>query len=155
MEVSGAERPRQLEEEDRRSKPIGADPTLDEQALALAEPGWIDECELVVHPGLAGHGPTLFAGLSGRVDLKLVNPAGARLAGGVAAVGAEEVASGTGCPSRPHHGESRVAHHLTLRPGGPTDFARLPLGARSARPPDLMRSNTGWSSRSLDCFFSR
>jgi dihydrofolate reductase len=41
--------------------------------LALAELGLIDEYELVVHPTLAGHGPTLFAGLSKRVDLKLVS----------------------------------------------------------------------------------
>jgi dihydrofolate reductase len=41
-------------------------------ALALAELGLIDEYELVVHPRLVGHGPTLFAGLSKRVDLKLV-----------------------------------------------------------------------------------
>jgi dihydrofolate reductase len=41
--------------------------------LALAELGLIDEYELVVHPRLAGHGPTLFAGLSKRVDLRLVN----------------------------------------------------------------------------------
>jgi dihydrofolate reductase len=41
--------------------------------LALAEMGLIDEYELVVHPRLAGHGPTLFAGLSKRVDLRLVN----------------------------------------------------------------------------------
>jgi dihydrofolate reductase len=41
--------------------------------LALAELGLIDEYELVVHPVLAGHGPTLFAGLSKRVDLKLVS----------------------------------------------------------------------------------
>src|ERR687894_2543911 len=32
--------------------------------LALAEAGLIDEDEVVVHPRLAGHGPTLFAGLS-------------------------------------------------------------------------------------------
>jgi dihydrofolate reductase len=42
-------------------------------ALALAELGLIDEYEFVVHPRLAGHGPTLFAGLSKHVDLKLVN----------------------------------------------------------------------------------
>ncbi|XXX58203.1 dihydrofolate reductase family protein [Sorangium sp. So ce124] len=36
--------------------------------LALAELGLIDEYELVVHPRLAGHGPTLFAGLSKHVD---------------------------------------------------------------------------------------
>jgi dihydrofolate reductase len=41
--------------------------------LALAELGLIDEYEFVVHPRLAGHGPTLFAGLSNLVDLKLVS----------------------------------------------------------------------------------
>ena len=41
--------------------------------LALAERGLIDEYEFVVHPRLAGHGPTLFAGLSKHVDLKLVS----------------------------------------------------------------------------------
>ena len=40
--------------------------------MALAELGLIDEYEFVVHPMLAGHGPTLFAGLSKHVDLKLV-----------------------------------------------------------------------------------
>jgi dihydrofolate reductase len=40
--------------------------------LALADLGLIDEYELVVHPLLAGHGPTLFAGLSERLQLKLV-----------------------------------------------------------------------------------
>jgi dihydrofolate reductase len=40
--------------------------------LALAELGLIDEYEFVVHPRVAGHGPTLFAGLSKRVDLRLV-----------------------------------------------------------------------------------
>src|SRR5246500_1669920 len=38
--------------------------------LALAELGLIDEYEFIVHPRLAGHGPTLFAGLSRHVDLK-------------------------------------------------------------------------------------
>src|SRR5215471_16767836 len=41
--------------------------------MALAELGLIDAYEFVVHPRLAGHGPTLFAGLSKRVDLKLVS----------------------------------------------------------------------------------
>ena len=41
--------------------------------LALAELGLIDEYEFVVHPRLVGHGPTLFAGLSKYVDLKLVS----------------------------------------------------------------------------------
>ena len=41
--------------------------------LALAELGLIDEYEFVVHPRVAGHGPTLFAGLSKHVDLKLVS----------------------------------------------------------------------------------
>jgi dihydrofolate reductase len=40
---------------------------------ALAELGLIDEYEFVVHPRIAGHGPTLFAGLSKYVDLKLVS----------------------------------------------------------------------------------
>src|SRR3954467_2637517 len=41
--------------------------------LALAELGLIDEYEFVVQPRLVGHGPTLFAGLSKRIDLKLVD----------------------------------------------------------------------------------
>jgi dihydrofolate reductase len=41
--------------------------------LALAELGLIDEYEFVVQPRLAGHGPTLFAGLSKPIDLKLVS----------------------------------------------------------------------------------
>ena len=40
--------------------------------LALAELGLIDEYEFVVQPILAGHGPTLFAGLSERLELRLV-----------------------------------------------------------------------------------
>jgi dihydrofolate reductase len=42
-------------------------------AQALAELDLIDEYEFVVHPRLVGHGPTLFAGLSKPVDLKLVS----------------------------------------------------------------------------------
>jgi dihydrofolate reductase len=41
--------------------------------LALTELGLIDEYEFVVHPRIAGHGPTLFAGLSKHLDLKLVS----------------------------------------------------------------------------------
>jgi dihydrofolate reductase len=41
--------------------------------MALAELGLIDEYEFVVHPRLAGRGPTLFAGLSKHVDFKLVS----------------------------------------------------------------------------------
>src|SRR5580765_6330164 len=41
--------------------------------LALAELGLIDEYDIVVHPRIVGHGPTLFAGLSKVVDLKLVS----------------------------------------------------------------------------------
>ncbi len=40
--------------------------------MALADLGLIDEYEFIVHPRLAGHGPTLFAGLTKAVDLKLV-----------------------------------------------------------------------------------
>jgi dihydrofolate reductase len=39
----------------------------------LAELGLIDEYEFVVHPRLAGHGPTLFAGLSKFLDLTLIS----------------------------------------------------------------------------------
>ena len=41
--------------------------------LALAELGLIDEYELVVHPKVVGHGPTLFAGISRELDLELVS----------------------------------------------------------------------------------
>ncbi|MGH9477003.1 MAG: dihydrofolate reductase family protein [Terriglobales bacterium] len=41
--------------------------------LALAELGLIDEYEFMVQPRLAGHGPTLLAGLTKRIDLKLVD----------------------------------------------------------------------------------
>ncbi len=41
--------------------------------LALAELGLIDQCDFVVQPRLIGHGPTLLAGLSKYVDLKLVS----------------------------------------------------------------------------------
>ena len=46
--------------------------------LALAELGLIDEYEIVVHPRLVGHGPALFGGLSGPIDLKLVDRLGGR-----------------------------------------------------------------------------
>ena len=42
-------------------------------AMTLTELALIDEYEFLVHPRLAGHGPTLFAGLSKYVDLKLVS----------------------------------------------------------------------------------
>jgi dihydrofolate reductase len=41
--------------------------------LALAEMGLIDEYEFVVHPVVAGYGPTLLAGLSKPLDLRLVS----------------------------------------------------------------------------------
>ena len=41
-------------------------------AMALTEMGLIDEYQFVVHPRIVGRGPTLFAGLSKMVDLKLV-----------------------------------------------------------------------------------
>ncbi|WP_374210595.1 dihydrofolate reductase family protein [Dermatobacter hominis] len=40
--------------------------------LALADLGLIDEYEFLVHPIVAGHGPTLFAGLREQLDLRLV-----------------------------------------------------------------------------------
>lgn len=41
--------------------------------VALAEAGLIDEYEFLVQPVLAGHGPTLLAGLQERVQLELVD----------------------------------------------------------------------------------
>lgn len=41
--------------------------------MALAELGLIDEYEFIVHPKVAGHGRTLFAGLPKQLDLKLLN----------------------------------------------------------------------------------
>jgi dihydrofolate reductase len=41
--------------------------------LALADLGLIDEYEFVVQPVLAGHGPTLLAGLRERIALELVD----------------------------------------------------------------------------------
>jgi dihydrofolate reductase len=41
--------------------------------MALAELGLIDEYEFVIHPRVAGHGPTLFAGLTKSIDLKLIS----------------------------------------------------------------------------------
>jgi dihydrofolate reductase len=41
--------------------------------LALTELGLIDEYEFMMQPRLAGHGPTLFAGLSKHVDLELLS----------------------------------------------------------------------------------
>ena len=41
--------------------------------LALADLGLIDEYEFLVQPVLAGHGPTLLAGLRERIQLELVD----------------------------------------------------------------------------------
>jgi dihydrofolate reductase len=41
--------------------------------LALANLGLIDEYEFIVHPMLAGHGPTLFAGLTSSQSLRLLS----------------------------------------------------------------------------------
>ena len=40
--------------------------------LALADLGLIDEYEFVIHPVVAGHGPSLLAGLGERLELRLV-----------------------------------------------------------------------------------
>jgi len=42
-------------------------------AQSLAELGLIDQYEIIVHPRIAGHGPTLFSGLLKPVDLTLVS----------------------------------------------------------------------------------
>src|SRR5690242_5130163 len=60
---------RQLKQEPGRGLYVGGV----QLPLALAELGLIDEYEFVVHPRLVGHGPTLFAGLSKEIDLRLVS----------------------------------------------------------------------------------
>ena len=60
---------RQLKEESGSGLSVGGQ-TL---PLALADLGLIDEYEFRVLPMLAGHGPTLFAGLREKVDLTLVD----------------------------------------------------------------------------------
>jgi hypothetical protein len=87
--------------------------------LALAALGLIDEYGFVVQPRLAGYAPTLFAGLSKRVDLRLVS----RQEFGSGAVGdavwTERVAIGLVSLSRPHHEvtrarPSKVSTNLTI-----------------------------------------
>jgi dihydrofolate reductase len=51
--------------------------------LALANAGLIDEFEFVVHPKIAGHGPTLFSGLKRSLDLQLTGTT--EFSGGVVA----------------------------------------------------------------------
>ncbi len=41
--------------------------------VALVDAGLVDDVELLVHPLLAGHGPTLLAGLQRRVALEQVD----------------------------------------------------------------------------------
>jgi dihydrofolate reductase len=73
--------------------------------MALAELGLIDEYEFVVHPRLAGHGPTLFAGLSKYVDLKLVSRE--EFGSGAVAMRYEPVRNGAG-PFAPGRSEQRL-----------------------------------------------
>jgi dihydrofolate reductase len=54
--------------------------------LALAELGLIDEYEFVVHPRVAGHGPTFVRGAIEAHRLEAREPAGVRLGGGGDAV---------------------------------------------------------------------
>jgi hypothetical protein len=77
----------------------------------------------VVHPRLAGHGPTLFAGLSKRIDLRLVN----RLEFGSGAVAMPRTTGRLrhGRSREPEYGEapmslfafpSRATEHLVAMP---------------------------------------
>ncbi len=92
--------------------------------LALAELGLIDQYEFVVQPRLAGHGPTLFAGLSKRVDLKLVS----RLefgSGAVAIIVAVAGAAGLYTIVKPVVGEARPPATVWI---GHFDGAAFPSG---------------------------
>lgn len=60
---------RKLKEEPGKGVAIGGA----KLALALTELGMIDEYQFVVHPRIAGHGPTLFAGLSKLIDLRAID----------------------------------------------------------------------------------
>lgn len=75
-------------------------------ALALAELGLIDEYEFLVQPRLAGHGPTLFAGLSRHVDLRLVNRV--ELGSGAVALRYEPTSQVRGPVRAPGPGPGRV-----------------------------------------------
>lgn len=70
----------ELKEKTPRGVLVGG-PTL---ALGLERLGLIEEYRLVVHPVLAGHGPTLFQGLEGSRHLELVSTK--RLKSGVMAM---------------------------------------------------------------------
>src|SRR4029077_1950081 len=83
------------------------------------ELGLIDEYEFVVHPRLAGHGPTLFAGLSKPLDLKLVS----RLEFGSGA-GAMRYAPRRGrAPPRLRYLWTRLKSKRTVPVAGTTAFA--------------------------------
>jgi dihydrofolate reductase len=71
---------KQLKEKTPRGVLVGS-PKL---SFALEQLGLIDEYRLVVHPVLAGHGPTLFQGLEGSRHLDLVSSH--RLKSGVTAM---------------------------------------------------------------------
>src|SRR4030088_1004273 len=73
--------------------------------LALTELGLIDEYEFVVQPRLVGHGPTLFAGLSKRIDLRLVSRLG---------VGSGAVAMRDG-PKRERPQQSNTDQQMSFR----------------------------------------
>jgi dihydrofolate reductase len=60
--------------------------------LALTELGLIDEYEFVVHPRLAGHGPTFVRGAIDPRRLEAREPAGVRLGGSGNAARAVKVA---------------------------------------------------------------
>src|ERR1051326_5015403 len=69
--------------------------------LALTELGLIDEYEFVVHPRLAGRGPTLFAGLTKLLDLKLVSRL--EFGSGAVALGVEPRGEPSGLEFTPSH----------------------------------------------------
>jgi len=69
--------------------------------LALADLGLIDEYELVVHPVVVGHGPTLFAGLGEQHELELVERKEFPVGGGGSAVPDQSSRSlTTSCPAQ-------------------------------------------------------
>ena len=86
--------------------------------LALADLGLIDEYEFLVQPVLAGHGPTLLAGLRERIQLELVDRHEFRSGRSPCDTGRRELRLDVICPGRwplPRDGAGLAAQAIDLR----------------------------------------
>ena len=64
----------------------------------MADLGLIDEYEFIVQPILAGHGPTLLAGLGKRIQLELVGRHEFRSGGSQCGAGPRQTTLDVTCP---------------------------------------------------------